>query len=237
LQAREILTVGALLVLGGGVHVQVASACTPVGPRRFPIGSLRTGSAPRILKASASMTRGDPTSRGPCASLSSLAIGLELDSQERIGLLIEPLGGTDPMDAGSEGYGARPLEVDATEHVTLPFFTDGHAMNFGLRLVPVSLAGVRGAPFDLWVQEPALPGMAQFLFRNGWLIRWAAMGLLVTLVASVLVVSPLAYRPIKLTLRPQGLASDHVVRLGRVALVTTSVGQPSVEIAVVSLVR
>jgi hypothetical protein len=175
LRTRQILTIGALTILVVGSCPRTVPACTPLSPPRFSIDTLRTGPPPRIAKASASMTRGDPTSREPCAGLSSLAIGLDLDGHDRIGLFIEPLGTTDPMDAKSEGYGIRPLAIDATKHVTLPFFADSHAMNFGLRLIPVSPTGVRGAPFDLWIREPALPGMAQFLFRNGWIIRSAVL--------------------------------------------------------------
>jgi hypothetical protein len=92
-----------------------------------------------------------------------------------LGLLVEPIGSEDPLDAKAGEYHARPLELDATGHVSISFFTDGRALDFGLRLVPVTTSGVRGRPVDLRIQEPALPGLHQFLFRNGWMIRTAVL--------------------------------------------------------------
>ena len=183
MQTRRILTIGVLTALVIGGSIRKVQACTPLGPPRFPIGTSRTGPSPRIVKASASMTRGDPVSRAPCAGLSTLAIAIELESHDRIGLFLEPIGASDPMGANSEGYGIRPLEVDATNHVTVPFFTDGDSMSFGLRLIPLSPTGVRGTPVDLWIREPALPGMAQFLFRNGWILRSAILAVFGALAA------------------------------------------------------
>jgi hypothetical protein len=133
------------------------------------------------------MARGDPTANESCAGLSHLTIKVTLAERAAAGLAIEPLAIGTPLD--TKDYQASPVQLDATDHVRIPFFSNGQALDFTLRLIPVSRSGARGVPFDLRVQAPALPGLHQWLHRNRWIAN-AVIALLVVSLALVLFGAP-----------------------------------------------
>jgi hypothetical protein len=180
-QKRYLMAIVGLTIFVG---MRTAIACYPLGPLRFVVEPSVVRAPPVIAGATASVRRSDPTSSQPCSGLSWLTIGVRPAPTESVGISIEPIV-ADPLVIGLD-YGLVPVRLDATGRVNIPFYTDGRALDFGLRLVPLSLPGTPGKPFEIRIQEPALPGLYQFLFRHRGTVYTVIIVAALLLVAAML---------------------------------------------------
>lgn len=153
---RRLVATCGFMFLSLLLRASISYACDPVMPAPFvldPSSPRRT--PPRITRVLVEVSRGDPWAMSTsCDGLSAISLTVSLAKDDEVGLRVEAAGGKVPPSLDLPYY-QSPAALEGGR-LSLPWFTDGAAVDFRLKLTPVSRSGAAGTAYVVQVRAAAL---------------------------------------------------------------------------------